>query len=429
MKLSSSPKAYYQGTHRAKAPEDTLRHVRSRIKASGLPVLRQILRIDNLDVIGIPVFAVTHTDKSGNTMLPSWGKGIDEALACASGLMERVERYSACDVEVHSNEIVYDSFESLGRKSAISRWEFVPCNLQRKTLTKRALDRRVMPWLRCFSLMDSKDVYVPGNLVFFRKDFNPGDFSDTTGLASGNSLEEAILHGLCEVIERHVEDVAHWNKKKTPVINIRSINDPDILLIIKKFKSCGIRLNISYLSGSFKVPVIRVTGYGISGPYPDAYSFYGAVGAHPDKKVALLRALTEFAQSRASLFYRLDHGLANQKMSNRLPDFITEFYDDVIDPEKLLDFNDVVSYDNDDFLKDIVLIKDILSKKGCEIFIKDLTHNAFGIPVVRVIVKGLQPGLFGIGIVDLNHKVARVSKHLKYHSYLVKNIKHIALGG
>jgi ribosomal protein S12 methylthiotransferase accessory factor len=56
-----------------------------------------------------------------------------------------------------------------------------------------------------------------------------------------------------------------------------------------------------------------------------------------------------------------------------------------------VDYADIPSSDTDDFQKDIRNIIDALGKKGLDrVIVVDLTREEIGIPVVRVIVPGLE---------------------------------------
>ncbi|MBM3243842.1 MAG: hypothetical protein FJZ12_03295 [Candidatus Omnitrophica bacterium] len=153
MILSKSPKHRLQGTHRVIPPHKTKKIVLQRIKSSKLSVFKEFFRIDHLDPIGIPIYAVTHTDKFGNCRLPSWGKGITDDLSIVSGIMERVERYSASDVTgERSRDIIFSSFNEMKKNGAISRWDLVPCNLQRRFFSKEEIDSQIQAWTKCYSL-------------------------------------------------------------------------------------------------------------------------------------------------------------------------------------------------------------------------------------------------------------------------------------
>lgn len=426
MKLLSSSVAYRRGTHRIFNPSKTKQIILKKIKQSRLSIYEKILKIDYLHKVqGIHVYAVTHNNKFKVSKQPSWGKGLSDDLAFVSGLMERVERYSASDVNAFNKQIVYANFHQLKAHGAISRWSFVPNNLQRKISTKKKIDGQKSPWIESFSISRNKEVFVPANLVFLKPHWQTNDFSDTTGLASGNNVEEAVLHGLCEIIERHLEDTTHWNRKKIPNIDIESIQNKDSKKIIKKIEEKKIQIFLSYLSDDFEIPAIRVFGYAQGGFFPGSFSFYSATGVHPDKNVALSRALTEFIQSRASAIYSLKERKDEIKIFNFIPKNIYRFYHDIMEENEILKFGEIKSCAMGDILADINFLVESLKRKKVEIIVKNLTHPEIGIPTVRVLARNLQPGVLGIGIVNLNHRVARISHHLKYLNYLKKNIKNV----
>lgn len=251
-----------------------------------------------------------------------------------------------------------------------------PCSLQsaaqiffkrRNRQSDSGLDKML------FSI-EKKYVFVPANLVYFKSDWCTNDFSDTTGLASGNNIEEAILHAMCEVIERHVEDLVCWNRIKVPTVDIATISTHDTKKIINHLSSIGLKLKFSYLNIGFNIPVIRVFAYlEKTQVYPSSYSFYTSVGAHPNKDIAMLRALTEFAQTRASIFYKFKNKFDKITFCKQMPRHIFDFFSETID-NKRIGFDEVQSHSNNDILSDINLIIKILDKNGHEVIIKDLTH-------------------------------------------------------
>lgn len=442
MELHSSKKLFFKGTHRIISPKETKERILKEIKRSKLPIYDEIIDISGYNKTKIPVYAITHSKRFGkcripdwkctggccsNCRLPSWGKGLTDDAALVSGLMERVERYIASDILSRESEIVFSDFNSLKNKGAMSRWDFIPCNLQRKLYSKKEVDKQVRPWVSCFSLTKNKDVFVPANLIFFSSEWCQDDFSDTTGLATGNTLEEAIVHALCEIIERHIEDVVLWNKIKVPTIPINSIKDKDLIKLIKDIQiNEGLEVRISYLTGNFKIPAIRVFAYPRNPPYLLTMAFYSSVGVHPDKDIALSRALTELMQSRASTLYRIDEKYSQLDSSSCFPSELLSFYTQTIGND-VVSFDKVDSYENEDILEDIKLITGILHNFGSEIIIKDLTCAQLNIATVRVLATGLQPGIFGISIPNPKHKAARITSHLNCYDYLKKNIKNIEL--
>lgn len=413
-------KTYYKGNHRICSPAKTKARVLKSIEGSRLPVMDGMKRIDQLDCLGIPVIAVTHPDSFNNCGKPSWGKGITEELAIVSALMERVERYSASDVN-------FGDFKS-GRyidfsDNAISRWDLVPCNLQRRLYSKKEIDKQKLLWTSCDSLTSGKRVYLPANTVYFFPAEEFDDFSYTTGLASGNSIEEAVLHALCEVIERHVEEVAYANKSKFPSIRTESIKDKVARKLISKFQKKGFNVFLSLMQGDFPMPIIRAFAYEKKGPYAVTFGQYTSVGVHPNREIAIIRALTEIAQARSSNRYQIKNKTENIGFSDVFPQDIKEYFFGIMDADKVIDLEDVKNMDKCSISAEIEVIVDGLEKMGCEVFYKDLTHPVLQVPVVRIVVKGLQPGNLGVGIVDLKHRAASISEHIAFFKKIEQEIK------
>jgi len=419
MKLKSAQKKFFNGTHRLASPQETRINILSRIAAAPMPY-EKIIRIDG-ESGRLPVYAVLHRSQAGERLLPSWGKGVTPELAFVSALMERIERYTASAIDTRKHELIFGTCHSLQKMNALSLWKLVPSNLLRVSQTKNETNNQRMPWIRCFSLSDQKDVLMPAHRVFFNSGYGQNDFSYTSGLASGNTLEEAVAHALCETIEHHFEDTIHWNKIKIPTVPKNSIMDPALKDLIRLIETTeNVRLCISYLSQGHDLPVFRVFGIPESPPYPDSFGFYISVGVHPDKNIALSRALTEFVQGRISGEYRNTHGYDHIEYVPAFPKKIFSFYQNIIDLKKTVSFDSIPSHCYEDILDDIKLASKTIHQLGGKVIIKDLTHPRLGIPTVRVFALGLQPAILGVSITRLSHKAACISRHLTDYDEVTK---------
>ena len=130
-----------------------------------------------------------------------------------------------------------------------------------------------------------------------------GAFSPSTnGLASGNHLSEAALHGLCEVIERDAETLWTIGGEKTAEetrVDPASVNDPASSALLERFREAGIDVMIWDMTSDVGVACFGVLICDDQAdadlyPYPAAHGS----GCNPDRGIALCRALTEAAQSR-----------------------------------------------------------------------------------------------------------------------------------
>ena len=154
--------------------------------------ITRVADITNLDRIGIPVFSSIRPMADRGAISVYNGKGATPVEAKVSAMMEGLERYSA---EVQDRELMLSRFAEL-EGSAIH-----PSSL---ILPAEADAEAVIPWISGWDIMNDEEILVPANAVFHPLPSNYKRLfrSNTSGLASGNEIEEAVFHGLAEVIER-----------------------------------------------------------------------------------------------------------------------------------------------------------------------------------------------------------------------------------
>ena len=63
-----------------------------------------------------------------------------------------------------------------------------------------------------------EEVLIPFDWFYAINEFN--------GPSAGNCVEEALIQGICEVVERHVSSIISRNRLRTPAIRLESITDP-----------------------------------------------------------------------------------------------------------------------------------------------------------------------------------------------------------
>jgi ribosomal protein S12 methylthiotransferase accessory factor len=124
----------------------------------------------------------------------------------------------------------------------------------------------------------------------------------TNGLASGNSEDEAVLHGLCEVIER--DALAIWECSADVVqtarrIDLESIKTSPASDVVQQLLAADILPIIWDTTSDVGIATFRVALYDcMSDPVARPLPTGLGAGCHPDRIVAVCRALTEAAQSR-----------------------------------------------------------------------------------------------------------------------------------
>jgi len=408
IELQSSP-VLSEITHHAVAPEATVQRVAA-VKDGGIPLYRSLMPLQYLDVLGIPVYAVVR-DKQ---LRSYWGKGLTPALAQASGVMETVERFNAQHLD--QGKLVKASCRALGNQ-AVSRWDFGPTNLHREFLNKAELDRRELLWYPAYSLFEKQERLVPSSLVGLKENLDALDRTDSNGLASGNTMEEAILHGICELIERHCYDLHYYNQMPVTPVDPDSVSLPQVAELVAHLKRLGWELLVAHHSLDFPVPTLSVFLLHTGDIALNRFTFLAAPGTHPHPEVAFLRCLTEIAQTRVRYFWgkamfkeyidaRQDPaGLFNQEVARRR----------TAGPG--VPFSSLPNLMQRDIKDELRILLRALENTGCQVYVADLTSQAVPIPTVRVLIRGLQP-LLGHGP-SAFAAFASVSPHLQVYDELV----------
>jgi ribosomal protein S12 methylthiotransferase accessory factor len=157
--------------------------------------------------------------------------------------------------------------------------------------------------------------------------------------------------------------------------------------LINTFKKFNIRLIIKDITTDIKIPTFNVACVEwISHDY--GYLAEGH-GTHPDKRIALLRAITEVSQTRAANIQGARDDLRKIHYNDNNTDDKNAWQ--FMASEKTINFSDIITYLNEDILDDINLIIKFFKIVGLKkAIIVNLTNPKIKIPVVRAIVPSLE---------------------------------------
>lgn len=287
---------YLEGTQRVLSPEATLARTTKLLSKIGVT---RIANITDLDRVGIPVFSAIRPSAAEGAISIYSGKGVTDTNARISAIMESFERCLAEQPEVSINlagvqlntERVVDTYESLS--------ESYPALYPGALLMPQPLaEFTSLEWVMGHDIMDDIEVFVPANAVFHPYNSRNGTKlfrSNTNGLASGNTIEEAVLHGLLEVIERDALSIAEYTRNPGREI-VLSESDGMNYSLKKKLEDAGIKVKVWLLDSDVDIPtvVVALDDTVLKDP---ALLVMGA-GSHLSPEIAVTRALTEAAQSR-----------------------------------------------------------------------------------------------------------------------------------
>ena len=147
----------------------------------------------------------------------------------------------------------------------------------------------------------SKEIYYAPTAFCYGGYKGPGStfaFCDSNGHAVGSTLEEAMLQGVLELIERDAVAIWWYNQIPRPEINLSSILDPQLKNLISNHLDAEREVKVIDVTSDIGIPVFASISLPIEDK--DGYLLLG-FGCHPDPTIAISRALLELGQVGQSL--------------------------------------------------------------------------------------------------------------------------------
>jgi ribosomal protein S12 methylthiotransferase accessory factor len=281
------------GTVRARSAEETLERIKPRIPQFGIT---RVASVTGLDVLGVPVWMAVRP--LARSLTVSQGKGITDALAYISAVMESIEMHHAEHWDATGPVV------SLGEAFQDHRFAS-PAALSLRS-DANITDATAVMWVEGQDLVSGKPAFLPKELLDLdfrmKRGQAPVFLSSSNGLASGNTRTEAIVHGLCEVIERDQSCLWQIEQSLAPdpcarMVQLDTIDDAICRQQIEVCRRANLDIWVWYCTYDIGLPVFACTiaDRGNATFYPQRASGYGC---HPVAGIALSRAITEAIQSR-----------------------------------------------------------------------------------------------------------------------------------
>lgn len=364
------------GTYRAVSPSVTLEKVTPLLwEKFGIT---RVANITGLDDIGIPTYIAIRPRSC--LLSTAQGKGITEALAKVSAIMECIEGWHAENMPPPD---LYGSYDTLKETYPLLPPTDV---LNIGPIRHHNVHTVQLPWAKGTELNTGKPIYFPYTLVNVRMDKqSPGTYyfpPSTNGLASGNTLAEATCHALFEVIEREIE-AAHANTPGMQV-DLNSITSPHLRYLIEKIESKGLTLTAHTLSHALDIPTYQATIHDAN--HLRSVGTQCGSGTHFSSVVALSRAITEAVQSRLTVI----SGSRDDIYPSYYHAINRKYADEPIEkksPETMAFTEKTIPTDN--FDENIALLCQRLAAQGFKQVIRyNHTRSDVNIPVVHIVVPG-----------------------------------------
>jgi YcaO-like protein with predicted kinase domain len=381
-------KAHTLGTHRTVAPEETLRRIQPLLRRVGIT---RVANVTGLDVIGVPVVAVVRPNS--RSIAVAQGKGLDLVAAKVSGIMESLENFHAERVR---QPLVLASWEEMRARGPTVDLTGLP------RLAGSMLDPRApFLWTEGHEILGRTSIWLPFELVHTAYTLPlptaSGAFQmNDSGVASGNHPLEATSHAICELVERDAVTLWSYSTKdqqRARKVDVRTIDDEACQSVLGRFEAASIRAGVWDVTTDTGIPtfVCMIADDPSVGQWRPLASATGS-GCHPCRGIALLRALTEAAQTRLTVIagsrddlsiatYRRGH---DQTIAAEAADMITASGGG-------RDFSDGPNYDGASFHEDVAWeLERLRTSNVDQIAVVDLTLPELQIPVVRVVIPGLE---------------------------------------
>lgn len=380
-------KVLRRGTHRSQALEQSLARA---LRLAPILGITRVANVTGLDTVGIPVVMVCRPNS--RSVAVSQGKGIDLASARVSGLMESAELYHA---ETITAPLRLATYEELRYQHDVVDVDTLP-----RTSVSRFHPNLRLLWCEGLDLLSGEIVLVPYEMVHTCCSIPMPDghgcfAASSNGLASGNDAMEAISHGICEVVERDANTV--WSlrpeeKQDENRLDLASVDDELCQEIIGKFENAGLAVAVWDITSDIGIAAFACCIV----PQQEGAMWHPSVdwghGCHPDRQVALLRALTEAAQTRLTLISGLRDDFGRETYGQLLdPDVAKAIRQRILASAPTRRFQDISHWDGETLEEDVEWELSCLSKAGItRVVAVDLTKTEFGLPVFRVVIPGLE---------------------------------------
>lgn len=382
--MTPALKVHRAGTHRAISPDETVRRA---LRLAPVMGITRVANVTGLDDVGVPV--VTVSRPNSRSLAVTQGKGISLDAAKASALMESIEAYHA---ETITLPLRYCSLEELCYTNRVVEVGRLP----RVATSSFHANMRIL-WCDGRDLMSDEIVFVPYELVHsdctWPQPPGSGCFAGSSnGLASGNHYLEAVSHGICEVVERDSTTLWHLRRpadQQARSIDLSTVDDDDCTQVIARFERAGLRTIVWETTSDLEIAsflcVIFPAVDDPSRPLPPA----AGAGCHPSRAIALLRALTEAAQTRVVLIAGSRDDIGRDVYGpHRYAASVENLRHE---PAGRRSFLDSPTWDADTLDADVEWELDRLRAGGIKRVVAiDLTKDFFKLPVVRVVIPGLE---------------------------------------
>lgn len=403
------------GGYRTAPPETTYRRLAHHV--SPITGIVKYVRPVETDHPLVQMYSAGHNLKPVSNQsddLPAYlrdqssGKGRSPEQARTSALCEALERYSGIfqgteyriegaleelgDRAIHPNDCMHFSLSQYEQRDAWHKtcdhaFQFVPEPFDVKAR---------MSWTPVASLSNGRERYLPTAYCYYnyKGPFHKQCRPDSNGNAAGNTLEEAILQGLLEIVERDCVSIWWYNRLQRPAVALDSFAYPYFEQLLDHYRTLHRAVWVLDLTTDLGIPTFAALSRRVDRQPEDIILGFGA---HLDARLAIQRALTEMNQLLPFVLKENPDGSTQYLYDGKLELawWQTVRVDDnpflLPAPSELPHTSPMYSFPvHDNLSDDIYYCLKTLNEKNMDVFVLDQTRPDVGLPVVKVIVPELR---------------------------------------
>ena len=344
-----------------------------------------------------------------NLVARSGGKGRNELQAKTGALCEALERTSG--IAWGNEPVRLSTYRALGPEAVpirelapFSEAQYAARDLfnaenvsEYHDVPPRFDENAEISWSPAWSLTHHRLRYLPTAYCFygFR---DPGQFftrCDSNGCAAGGSLEEAILYGLLELVERDAVAIWWYSRVRRPELDADGFGIARWAELKRHYgETLGRDLHAIDLTTDLGIPTVGVVSRCRDRAVEDIIVGFAA---HVDPVVALSRALEEANQYLPSVRERAPDGSTVYRLFSeetvrwwKTATYANQPYlvGNPNSPPRTL--AEMPNLSTDDVAADVEACVRAVERCGLEVLVIDQTRPDIGLPVARVVVPGLR---------------------------------------
>ncbi|WP_392531795.1 TOMM precursor leader peptide-binding protein [Nostoc sp. C117] len=409
--LTSRKKLFTEdGGHRAFTPEQILQryeHLISPITG----VVSALVRVSDPNNLLIHTYNATHASDSSSNLNhlreslrhKSGGKGKTDRQSQVSGLCEAIERYSGIyqgdelkisatfadlsDCAIHPAECLLFSHNQYQNRKELNQTAIV----EHDWIPQPFDEHQVIDWTPVWSMTEQRHKYLPTAFCYYNYPLPKAHrfcFADSNGNAAGGTLEDAILQGFFELVERDSVGLWWYNRLSRPSVDLASFNDSYLLELQDWYSSQQRDLWVLDLTTDLGIPAFAALSRNRSGSEERIITGYGA---HFDPKIAILRAVTEMNQIGFNVDHR-DYSTASDPALHHWFTQATLANQPYLAPSQTppKQYADYPQHWSNDIQQDVLTCVEVVRRAELEMLVLNQTRPDIDLPVVKVIVPGLR---------------------------------------